>query len=156
MDPIFIILLLVAAGIVLLLGELLLPTHGVLGVAGLLSLGGALVVIFLINRWLGLALFVGALLASPFLMEMAMRVWTKTYVGRRIVLQPVDTPRAPSPVSVGQVGTAVSELRPMGECDFGDHRIEAIAELGMIDPGRKVRVVALNPNGRPTVRMIES
>jgi membrane-bound ClpP family serine protease len=74
-------------------------------------------------------------------------------VGRRIILQPLQTAPAPAAVAIGQTGVAVSELRPMGECDFGNQRIEVISELGMIQPGQKVKVVAIN-SGRPTVRVV--
>ena len=53
MDPVALSLLLLAGAIVLLVGELLLPTHGVLGLMGLFCLAGAIGVTFYINRWLG-------------------------------------------------------------------------------------------------------
>jgi membrane-bound ClpP family serine protease len=151
MDPMMLILLLVAGGVVLLVGELLLPTHGVLGVLGLLCIGSAIVVCFRVNRWVGLGVFVAGVVASPFLVNVALQLWAKSPVGKKIILEPVQVGRAPAPVRVGQIGVAASEMRPMGECEFGDVRIEAISELGIIVPGQKVRVVAID-NGRPTVR----
>ena len=56
-------------------------------------------------------------------------------------------------VRVGQPGVTVSELRPMGVCEFESGRIEAISEHGMIEPGRMVKVVALSGT-RPTVRAV--
>src|SRR5262252_1129505 len=132
MDPLMLILLLVAAGVVLLVGELLLPTHGILGLMGLLCFGGAIAVCFKINRWVGLVVFITAVLASPLLATLAMKLWAASPIGKRVILQPVDVSRAPAAVRIGQIGTAASEMRPMGECDFGDQRIEAIAELGII------------------------
>ena len=154
MDPLSLIFLLVAGGVVLLVGELLLPTHGLLGLAGLLCLGGAIGVCFRIDKWIGLTVLFVAIVSSPFLLSAAMKLWARSPVGRRIILQPLDVGRAPAPVRIGQIGCSVTEMRPMGECDFGDHRVEAISELGMIPPGRKVKVVAVD-NGRPTVRTME-
>lgn len=153
MDPLSLILLLTAAGVVLLVGELLLPTHGVLGLLGLLSLGAGLVVIFTVNKWAGLIVFLAAILASPFLVTVAMKVWSKSSVGRGIILDPAPMTVAPPPVTVGQSGVAISALRPMGECEFGAVRLEAISDLGMIEAGSKVRIVAID-RGRPTVRAV--
>ena len=47
----------------------------------------------------------------------------------------------PLPVQIGQTGTTVSELRPMGTCDFAGQRVEAISELGIIPRGQQIRVV---------------
>jgi membrane-bound serine protease (ClpP class) len=76
-------------------------------------------------------------------------------VGRRIILQPLDRAGKEVLVSVGQTGTAITALRPIGECDFGERRLEAVSELGIIQPGQKVRIVSIN-DGRPTVRAVEA
>jgi membrane-bound ClpP family serine protease len=155
MDPMALIFLLVAAGVVLLVGELLLPTHGVLGILGLLCLGGALVVVFRLNKWAGLGAFLACILASPFLINLGINLWARSPVGRKIILQPVGHSGSAAAVSVGQTGTAVTALRPIGECDFGPQRLEAISELGIIQPGQKVKIVSIN-QGRPTVRAVEA
>lgn len=141
-------------GIILLIGELLLPTHGVLGIAGTLCFGGVIIVCFRVNQWLGLGVFFLAIVSSPFLFNLTMKLWARSAVGRKIILPPLHVERAPSIVKLGQLGTAVTEMKPMGECDFGDVRIEAVSELGMIPPGRSVKVIAID-NGRPTVRIVE-
>jgi membrane-bound ClpP family serine protease len=153
MDPLSLIILLTAAGVVLLVGELLLPTHGILGLLGLLCLGAGLVVIFTVNRWAGLIVFLAAIVASPFLVTLAMKVWSRTSVGRGIILDPAPATVAPSPVAVGQTGVAISALRPMGECEFGAVRLEVTSDMGMIEAGTKVRVVAID-RGLPTVRAV--
>jgi membrane-bound serine protease (ClpP class) len=155
MDPMALILLFATAGIVLLVGELLLPTHGVLGIIGLLCIGAAVFVIFRVNQWVGLAVFVGLILASPFIINFAMTLWAKSPVGRRIILQPLAQRAATTTVTVGQTGRAVTELRPIGECDFGEQRLEALSELGIIHAGQQVRIVSID-NGRPTVRAVEA
>lgn len=153
MDPISISLLLVAGAIVLLVGELLLPTHGVLGFAGLLCLAGAIGATFYVNRWLGLSVFLAAVIASPFLWSIGIRLWERSPVGRRLILQPSDPSRPVIPVKIGQIGIAASELRPMGECDFGDQRLSVTSDRGIIRAGQKVRVVAV-VSGLPTVRVV--
>jgi membrane-bound serine protease (ClpP class) len=155
MEPIWLILLLLGGCIALLVGELLLPTHGVLGVLGVMCLGGMIAVCFYVNQWIGLTVFLAAILSSQLLLNVGMRLWKQSPVGRRLILQPVQVAAAPSPVKLGQIGVTVTELRPMGECDFGEHRLEALSELGFVQPGQKVKVVAIE-HGRPTVRVAES
>jgi membrane-bound ClpP family serine protease len=153
MDPISLSLLLVAGAIVLLIGELLLPTHGLLGLVGLLCLAGAIGATFYINRWLGIAVMIAAIIASPFVWGLAIRIWEKSPVGKRMILQPTEPSRPVIPVKLGQIGTAVTELRPMGECDFDDQRISVISERGLVPAGEKVRLVGV-VNGLPSVRVV--
>jgi membrane-bound ClpP family serine protease len=153
MDPILFSLILVAGAIVLLVGELLLPTHGVLGILGLLCLAAAIGSTFYVNRWLGLGVLVAALIASPFVWSLGIRIWEKSPVGRRMILQPTEPSRPVIPVKIGQIGVAVSELRPMGECDFDDQRVSVSSERGIIAAGARVKVVGV-VNGVPTVRSV--
>jgi membrane-bound serine protease (ClpP class) len=155
MDPILLILLLVGVGVVLLIGEALLPTHGIVGAAGVLCFIGAIGVCFYINRWLGLGVSVAAVALSPFLVSGFIHVWKRSRIGRRIIMPPIESTLPPPEVHIGQTGVAFSELRPMGECDFGDRRVEALSEHGLIKPGTKVKVVAFT-NGKATVRAIDA
>lgn len=145
--------ILFAGGLVFLAAELLLPTHGLLGVIGAAGIIAALVVCFVINLWLGMGVFLGTVVAMPFVGSYAVRLWPRTPLGRRLVLQPI-APTAPEPtVAIGQEGVTASELRPGGVCDFGRERLEVFSEQGMIPAGAAVRVVAIQDN-RPIVRAV--
>lgn len=146
-------ILLFGIGIALLLAELLLPAHGIIGVLGGLVIAAGIVVCYRIAFWLGTGVLLAAAILTPFVGAATARMWPKTPIGRRIVLPPIiDATPAPT-VHIGQSGVAVTELRPMGTCEFDGGRLEAISEYGMIEPGRPVKVVALT-NNRPTVRAI--
>jgi membrane-bound ClpP family serine protease len=147
-------ILLFGIAVALLLGELLLPTHGLLGILGGGAIAAAIVTCYRINVQLGTIVLVAAAIALPFAGAAAVKIWPKTPVGRRVVLAPppVDVVDVPL-VRIGQSGVTVSELRPMGVCEFESGRIEAISELGMIPPGRAVKVVTMSGN-RPTVRAV--
>jgi hypothetical protein len=108
---------------------------------------------FYINQWLGLGVFLGALAAQP-----ADRLGIRDPVAKDVRGQAIDPPavqHAPAsvPVTVGQTGVAVSRLGPVGECDFGEHRFEAVAERGFIEPRQQVKVVAITA-GKPVVRAV--
>jgi membrane-bound ClpP family serine protease len=146
-------LILFASGLVFLAAELLLPTHGLLGLIGAGGIIAALVVCFVIDLWLGLGVFLATLVATPFAGSYAVRLWPRTPLGRRLVLQPIP-PSSPAPtVAIGQSGVTTSELRPGGVCDFGPQRLEVFSEQGMIPAGAAVRVVAIQDN-RPIVRAV--
>ena len=152
MDGYALVALLMLIGIALLIAELLLPSHGVLGLG---SAGCILAAIFVASRqnvWAGLGLLVTCAALTPFAWVAFVKIWPKTPVGKRVVL-PAVTNETPAPhVTVGQAGVTMSELRPIGVCDFDGVRVEAQSEHGIVPPGTAVRVVAL-VNNRPTVRV---
>ena len=147
------VILLLLAGVVLMLAEALLPTQGLLGVVGAVAMLAAVAVSFRIDSRVGFALLAGLVVAAPFAAMAWVKLYPKTPVGRRMILAPAAREVVAAPVSVGQTGTTVSELRPMGTCDFGAERIEARAERGTIPAGTRVQVVDV-VDRRPTVRAV--
>lgn len=155
MDPLVLAALLFGIGVALIVAEMFLPGHGMIGVLGALAILGAVGVCFRVNQWLGLGVLVGVLLLSPLAVTIAVKIYPRTPLGRRMILPPIENPSAAAAVKLGQVGVALSELRPIGVCDFGEQRVEVLAEHGLVRPGTKVQVVAII-NNRPTVRAIEA
>jgi membrane-bound ClpP family serine protease len=152
MTPLLLALVLFIAAIGLLAAELILPTGGLLGVGGAVALLVAIGACFWINPWVGLGALVATLACLPILASWFTQAWPRSVLGRRFVLQPVRNDRSQLPVQIGQIGIAYSELRPTGEVDFGDLRLEAMSEFGMISAGQSVRVVGFS-DGRPRVRI---
>src|SRR4051812_32312638 len=149
-------IILAAVGIILLITEVLLPTHGVLAFIGIGSIIGAIITSFLINVWLGLGSIAGGVTIMPVIGAWLVNIWPRTRVGRQLVLPSHDhspRPLEPLAVQIGQTGITVSELRPMGTCEFAGQRIQVISDLGIIPPGKQIRVVNIT-NRRPTVRAI--
>jgi membrane-bound serine protease (ClpP class) len=153
MEPLTFALLLVALAVIFLIAETMIPSSGLLGGLAALAAAGAVVEFFMMGMKQGVIALAIVTLASPFVFMGMLRMWPKTPVGKRMVLTAVTArPEAARRVQVGATGTTVTELRPMGECDFGDLRMEAISELGLIGPGSAVRVVALDAEGKPVVQ----
>jgi len=148
----FIILLLVAA--VFLAAELVIPSHGLLTVMAGAALLCMVAVAFSIGRWFGFGAVVALTILGPVCGSMMVRAWQRSPIGRRIVLHSiVENPPRPI-VLVGAVGTTMGELRPMGECEFGDIRLRARSEMGDVIPaGRTVTVIAI-ANSVVTVRPV--
>lgn len=153
MDPLFLALLLLFGGVLLLVAELFLPTHGLVGVLGAMTILAGVGVCFYVNPWLGLGVLLAVAIASPFAGALAVKLYPHTFIGRRMVLRPIDSQPQATKLRVGQIGVAVSAMRPMGMCDFDEQRLEAQAERGWVQPGQQVQVVAIIDN-RPTVRAV--
>jgi membrane-bound ClpP family serine protease len=153
MTPGTLAILLLLAGLLLLVAEMLLPTHGVLGLLGAAALAGSVVTCFRIDSRVGFGALAAMVLAAPFAWMLFVKVWPRTPIGRRMILAPASGRLADAAVAVGQTGVALSELRPMGVCTFGEHRVEARAERGTISAGTRVQVVELIDR-RPTVRAV--
>lgn len=156
MDPLLIAGILLIVGLFLLVAEAVLPSHGILGVLSGIALFGAVFYCFLAGPWIGLGALAVIVVSSPFVFMWMMEMWPRTPVGRRLVLT-ATVPQAPQPqlITVGLEGRAVTELRPIGESDFGDMRVEVVSEYGIIEAGSSIKVVAIDPDGRPVVRLLE-
>ena len=162
MSPTALIILFFAAGVILVVAEVFLPSHGVLGVLGAVALLAGVAVCFSVNQYLGLGAAFALVLLMPFAAALWVKVWPHTPVGKRLILAPAERQGAATlpRVYVGQVGVVVSELRPGGVCEFGGNgaaipgeRIEARCEQGVIPAGRRVEVVAVVDH-RPLVRAV--
>ena len=158
MDPLLLILILVAGAAALIFADLFLPSAGILSVLGAGLLLTAVIVCFTINRWLGLAVLFGLTIASPFIAAGMIAAWQRTPVGKRLTLN-ADPPRPVRPVgpavAVGSVGRTLTALRPMGEAEFatdaGGVQVQVIAEHGDLPRDADVKVVHFK-DGLATVR----
>jgi len=146
MSEVMVIALLFTAGVLVLIAELFIPSHGVLGVlgAGLLIAGVVQTYRFGGER-AGTIAGLACVAALPAFAVAAVKIWPKTWIGRRIVPpNPVASHRDTSvPVDelsryIGKTGKAMSPLRPVGVCEFDGRRVSCIAEFGMLDAGATV------------------
>jgi membrane-bound serine protease (ClpP class) len=156
MTPFTLAILCFAGGVILLIAEILLPSHGILGVLGAGALITGVGACFAINQYAGLASAIGVVILMPVAVAAWVKVWPHTYAGKRLILGPTHSAASHVPataLNIGQVGTVVSELRPGGVCEFGAERVESRCENGTIPAGRRVEVIAV-VDGRPLVRAV--
>jgi membrane-bound serine protease (ClpP class) len=144
-----IIVLLILAGLVFILFELLTPTFGPLAVLGLASLAGAGYFAFQVSSLAGIGVTVGMLLGVPVYIVLLVKYLPHTPLGRTLFLAQAPsadaaaTPEAPKLDSlVGHVGVAETVLRPSGAVRVDGQRVVAVAESGMIEKGEAVEVIA--------------
>jgi len=144
-------MLLFGAGVVILIAEIFIPSHGVLSIVGIGFFIAAINRTFdLFGRDAGIVAILLCLVLVPTLAVVSIKVWPKTPIGRRIAppnptLGPDDfsVPVAELQALVGQAGQSVSPLRPVGIGQFGGRRVSCVAQFGMIEPGREIRGVGV-------------
>ena len=143
------IALLYLLGMALMIAELFLPAHGLLGLIGLAILGFGIYETYNRNEIAGLLGAAAAVVLLPIGLVISVKTWHRTPVGRRISPpNPVLTERDRMPVEdlrrfIGQVGRTATLLRPVGMCIFDGQRVECASEQGVIGPGVEVRAIQL-------------
>lgn len=153
-------LLLLVAGLVLLAIELWTPGHTVFGVAGLhLVLASLFLALVSLDRiplevaWQtgaiprALGSVLGALLLAAACAAALLKALPQTRFGRDLVLARVLTTPAREErgialdALVGQVGVALTDLRPTGRVEVINRRADARLEYGFLHAGARVRVL---------------
>ena len=151
MSDVGILIMLYAAGVLLLVAEIFIPSHGVLTVAGLGFLVAAVVKTFSYGgRDAGTIAVLACMVFVPVFAFMAIKYWHRTPIGRRTAPpNPVVTSADTSvPVEemtrlIGQTGRSETPLRPVGICEFNGKRLSCVAEFGMLDAGVTVEALRI-------------
>jgi membrane-bound serine protease (ClpP class) len=154
--------LLVAAGLILMAGEFLLPTGGILFAVGIGGLIVGVVMTFTYEPMHGLVLAIALFVLLPIVGPLLIKLWPHTPVGRHLVLSGPedDATIAGMPVHTeleqlrGRYGKTVSPLRPAGVTEFDGRRVDTLSEGPLIEADRWVRCVEVRA-GRVIVREVE-
>lgn len=147
---------LLGVGAVLAFLELFVPTAGVLAVATAVCLVASVVAFFMHSLTWGFAALVAYAAGAPFAVVFGFKLWSRTPIARKMVLGDAREPDPDAPaglparatagtVKTGDVGVALTALRPVGFARFGGERTEVVADLGMIEPGTEVVVTEASP-----------
>ena len=147
------ILLLMASGVLLLMFDIVIPSHGLLSLAGVGCMVAGIVAAFGVSQVAGTIALALTVILVPTIFLITIKVWHRTPIGRAISpptppLTDADRVRPATDLAalVGRTGKAVSLLRPVGACEFDHMRLECRAEFGIIQPGTPgvgVRVAGL-------------
>ena len=151
MEPVWIIVLLLAASLVVLFLEILTPTFGLLAVVGAGGLIAAAWVAFTQSTAAGFAVSAGILIGVPIYLTALVKILPKTRFGQKLFLASTEVGKAEGiPEAefyeklIDSVGVAETPLRPAGAVRAGGRRIDAMAEGGLIERGEKVRIIRVS------------
>lgn len=145
-----ILLILILLGVTLIGAEIFVP-GGILGVIGLMSLLGAVVLGFIIKGPKeGGYLAIGLILLTGLSMFIWARYFPKTSFGRHMTLSEsgksfkADHPELAE--LLGKDGTAQTDLRPGGIAKIGTRRVDVLAEGTLVSAGTVVTVIKVAGN----------
>jgi len=146
--------ILLLLGLVLAVGDIFLPSGGVLAFLALCAIVGSIVMAFMESSVLGLAVLAGALIGLPVVVVLALYLWPKTSFGKRILLHvptsedvlPENSSRRALQELVGRVGRAKSKMLPSGIILIDNQAHDATSEGLPVEPGQRVRVTEVRGN----------
>jgi membrane-bound serine protease (ClpP class) len=142
-------LILLAAGILVIVVEMFIPSAGILGFVAASFLIGGVVVAFMHSVFFGLAVLTGTSLAMPLLFWLLVKVWPMTPLGKAILMNDtIDNvvPESKTEALVGQVGIAKTKMLPSGIVEIDGRQHDAVSEGFAINPGDTVKVVSSRGN----------
>lgn len=146
MDDSLVLFIMFAIGLLILVAEIFIPSHGVLTVVGLGCLIFGIVKTFQVHgNTAGVGAIAACLVIWPIMALLAVKYWYRTPMGKYLAPPNPTLTSADRGLEtdelvpyIGARGLTVSPLRPVGVCQFGDRRLSCIAEMGIIDPQKEV------------------
>jgi len=145
---ILLIIALVFCALLLLAVEICTPTFGLLALAAMACLTGAVYQCFVISQVFGVVMIVVLAFAIPVYLWAMIKYLPKTPIGSILQLRArrrapgEGTPDAAELESlVGDTGVAETSLRPSGAIRVNHKRIVAMAEAGFIEKGATVEII---------------
>ncbi len=143
-------LLLLAFGLILLISEVFIPSGGLIGLLAVSCVGLSLWKAFEHSYDLGLKFLLADFVLLPVAGALAIYLWPRTPLARRVFLRPPDPEEMDVSHSdqridhlIGQYGRALTPLRPSGMVDFDGRRLDGLSEEGLIPSGALVRAVRI-------------
>jgi membrane-bound ClpP family serine protease len=162
-------LVLFAAGLIVTLAEVILPSGGLLALVAGGCLIGSLACAYQLSGWAAITLLLIEGVCVPVVIILAFKVLPKTSVGKNLMLgPPSDESRSgPSPAMppawaeneyaalLHKEGVVVAPLRPSGTAEIDGRRLSVISDGQLIPQGSRVRVTLVEGN-RIVVERVET
>lgn len=142
------LIILLIFGLALILAEILfVPGTTIVGLAGLLVSCIGIYLSFLnygiTTGWIVLVCNV-VLFMMAFVYGLKANVWKNLSLNTAI--QSRFNSEVPLRVKVGDIGTSLSDLRPIGKAEFNEEIIEVKTKGTFVKAGEKIKIVKLDPN----------
>lgn len=154
MDPLIAAIILLVLGLLFIVLELFVPSAGILGILAGVCLTAGIVMGFFHSFPTGVVMLLVVVLAMPIVLALMIRIWPSTPIGRRILVKP-PTKDEVLPVgnhldelreTLGKVAIAKTKMLPSGIVVIDQRQFDAVCEGFAVEPGDKVRVVAVRSN----------
>lgn len=154
MDPLILAYVLIAAGVVLVLAELFIPTGFVLvGIGVCLALVGVGLVFVHGSMENGVMALLSLCVGGPLLGGFLFYLWPYSPMGRKLIKASREENTVANMAGNieleglrGKTGKTISPLRPSGVAEFDGRRIGVITEGMMVEVGQWVKCVEVRAN----------
>jgi membrane-bound ClpP family serine protease len=149
MDLILSVFVLLAAAVICIWLEFVVPSHGVLAGLFLLLCLAALVLSAFVSMYFAALTVIILLVIIPTAGWCGFRYYPESPIGRRIFLRkplPTQLPATELRAYIDKTGVAESVLRPSGICTIEQRRFACVSENAQIESGAKVRVIGISGN----------
>ena len=151
-------LLILGFALILLVAEVFIPSGGLIGITAAFCLVYSLWLAFRQSYAVGMKFLAADVVLLPTALALAMYLWPKTPLAKRVFLRPpgpeeIEVSHSPHRLDhlIGQIGRALTPMRPSGVVDFDGRRLDAMSEGELIDPGTLVQAVRVR-SGHLVVR----
>jgi membrane-bound ClpP family serine protease len=142
------IILMILAGLILFMLELLvIPGISVAGIGALILMGLAVYLAFtLFGATTGVLVLLGVLISMGAVMFLAFRsnTWKRVSLGTQMKSKANDV--TGFGIAPGDTGVTITRLGPVGMVQVGEHRVEGHSEGPFIDQQMKVVVIRVEPS----------
>lgn len=150
-------LALLAAGALLLIIEIFVPSAGVIAVtAAVVSIAGVVCLWRYDTLW-GLSGLLAIAIGGPVIFFYGLSLWRHTPIGRKMIGEPSEeeveirrrleeAARDQRQALLGAEGMAATDLRPVGVVIINGQRHDALSESVLIPAGTRVRVTVVESN----------
>ncbi len=151
MTPLTWAVLLLSIGLLLVVVEMFIPSGGALGFLSAGSIIASIVMAFRHSAAAGTGFMALAVFGTPLLMAIGFKVWPRTPMGRRILLEvprpddvlPDDDLRRQLKDLVGKRGRAKTLMLPGGPVEIEGRTFDAVSQGQPVEQGAAVKVVEI-------------
>ncbi len=145
------IILLFAAGLVLIIAEVFIPSMGLLGLAAALCIIGSIGTAFYQDSATGIKMLVASAVLVPLVMTFGIKLFPSTPMGKKLLVKGYSfedgtaVDRRDEGLE-GKNGIVEAALRPAGIARIEDRRVDVVSRGEMIERGEAVIVVEVSGN----------
>ncbi|MEM8710609.1 MAG: NfeD family protein [Planctomycetota bacterium] len=145
------IILLFAAGLVLIIAEVFIPSMGLLGLAAALCIVGSIGTAFYQDAGTGIQMLVATAVLVPIVMTFGIKLFPSTPMGKKLTARGFSfddgtgVDRRDEGLT-GKSGIVESPLRPSGIARIDDRRVDVVSRGEPIEKGTSIVVVEVSGN----------
>jgi membrane-bound serine protease (ClpP class) len=152
-------LVLLVAGLLISVMEVVLPSGGLLAIAALGALLGSLICAYQLSGAAAAIFACIEVICVPAVVIMAFKILPKTSLGRQLILSPPVSPKMEKQTAhsaavsndvlaalVDKQGITATMLRPSGTVEIDGRRLSVVTRGEMIAAGKAVRVIEVEGN----------